>query len=205
MFTPQAWSRLVHLRDCGPTEVGGFGISLPGQPLVIADVALVPQECTSVTTKLDDVGVADYFDAQVDAGRRPEEFARVWVHSHPGSSPLPSHTDEETFARVFGSAEWALMFIVARGGATYARLRFAAGPGCQLRIPVEVDFHRDFGATDRSAWTREYHRNVRVSKSELRVESKASPDSSWFHGRSDDFEGWEEGDWLGIKSKEVTL
>ncbi len=159
-FTPLAFSKLVHLRDSGPTEIGGFGISLPNEPLVIADVALVPQACTAVTTSLDDAGVADYFDEQVDSGRRPEEFARIWVHTHPGTSPRPSQTDEATFARVFDASDWAVMFILARGGATYARLRFSAGPGGQLQIPVEVDFRREFAASDRSAWDDEYQKNV---------------------------------------------
>ena len=41
----------------------------------------------------------------------------------------PSGTDEETFARCFGSSDWALMFILARGGETYVRLALHAGPG----------------------------------------------------------------------------
>ena len=38
-------------------------------------------------------------------------------------------TDEETFARVFGRTDWAVMFILARQGQSYARLRFHVGPG----------------------------------------------------------------------------
>ena len=166
-FTPTAWGKLVYLRDRGPTEIGGYGISDPEVPLLITDVVLVPQQCTSVTVKFDDAGVADYFDTQVDLGRRPEEFARLWLHTHPGTSPEPSGTDETTFARVFDSSDWAVMFILARGGATYARLRFRAGPGGQLRIPVELDFSREFAASDQAAWNREYQENVRMPLPEL--------------------------------------
>ena len=88
-FTPTAWGKLVYLRDRGPTEIGGFGISDPEEPLLITDVVLVPQQCTSVTVKFDDAGVADYFDAQVDLGRRPEQFARLWLHTHPAESVRP--------------------------------------------------------------------------------------------------------------------
>lgn len=161
-FAPTAWGKLVYLRDRGPTEIGAFGISDPKEPLVITDLVLIPQECTVVTVKFEDAGVADYFDAQVDQGRRPEEFARLWLHTHPADSPAPSSVDEATFSRVFGKADWAVMFILARGGATYARLRFRAGPGGQMRIPVDVDYSREFCASDQAAWNREYQENVRM-------------------------------------------
>ena len=79
--------------------------------------------------------VADFFDRQIDLGRRPEQFARIWVHTHPGKSPEPSGTDEATFARVFGRSEWAFMFILARGGQAYARLRYNVGPGADVKLP----------------------------------------------------------------------
>ena len=92
------------------------------------DFQLVQQTCTAVTVEFDDEAVADFFEEQVDEGRRPEEFARIWIHSHPGSCPLPSGTDEETFDRCFGTPDWAVMFILAKHGATYARLRFNVDP-----------------------------------------------------------------------------
>jgi proteasome lid subunit RPN8/RPN11 len=117
------------LRDRGETEVGGFGICHSDDLLRIDDVQLVQQNCTQVTVEFDDQSVADFFDRQVDAGFRPEEFARVWIHTHPGTSARPSQTDEDTFARVFGSSDWALMFILAQEGECYARLQFNIGPG----------------------------------------------------------------------------
>ena len=182
-FTPWAWAKLVYWRDRGPTEIGGFGISDCEAPLLIADVVLVPQTCTSITTKFDDAGVADYFDRQVDAGRRPEEFGRLWVHTHPGDSAQPSMTDEDTFARVFGNADWAVMFILARGGAAYARLRFRAGPGGQLRIPVEVDFGCEFVASDHTAWNREYQEHVRMPLPELPLWRPDPLDDLWLDER----------------------
>src|SRR5687767_11059226 len=104
-LTPYAWAKLLYLRDRGPTEVGGFGVSHPERLLLVEDVRLVEQLCTPVTVKFTDEAVADYFDAQVDAGHRPEQFGRIWVHTHPGDSPFPSVTDEETFARCFGSTD----------------------------------------------------------------------------------------------------
>ena len=163
-LTPYAWAKLLRLRDLGPTEVGGFGISARDDLLLIEDICLIKQRCTEVTVKFDDESVADYFDYQVDGGLAPERFGRIWIHTHPGSSPHPSSTDEETFARCFGSADWAVMFIVARGGQTYARLRFRAGPGGDLTLPVEVDFKPPFPAADQTAWNMEYDQSVQAEQ-----------------------------------------
>lgn len=159
-FTVDAWAKLVYLRDKGRTEVGGFGISAADDPLLVTDVRLVKQVCTAVTVAFDDAAVADFFDESVDAGLPPERFARLWIHTHPGACPQPSPTDEKTFERAFGGCDWAVMAILARGGESYARLRFAAGPGGELVIPVEVDFRAPFDAADVAAWDAEYTRCV---------------------------------------------
>ena len=125
-------------------------------------MVLVAQRCTAVTVKFEDEAVADFFDAQVDAGRRPEEFGRVWIHTHPGSSAQPSQTDEATFARVFGGTDWAVMCILARGSQVYARLRYHVGPGADLLLPVDVDYTRPFAGTDEALWQLEYDRCVRL-------------------------------------------
>jgi len=117
---------------------------------------LVRQVCSVVTVSLDDEAVAEFFDQQIDLGRKPQDFARIWIHSHPGNSAEPSGVDEETFARVFGRSDWAVMAIIARGGQTYARLQFHTGPGGALRLKMDVDFQTPFGASDPAAWTREY-------------------------------------------------
>jgi hypothetical protein len=163
-FSPPAWAKLLFLRDLGDTEVGGFGIACDEDLLRIDDIQLVRQECTPCSVSFDDDSVADFFDRQVDAGRRPEQFARVWVHTHPGECPRPSGTDEETFARVFGRSEWAMMFILAAGGQTYSRLGFNVGPAGSLELPVSVDYSLPFGAADHEAWTQEYDSNVRVEQ-----------------------------------------
>ena len=114
----------------------------------------------------DDVSVADFFEAQVEAGRQPEEFARLWLHTHPGRSAEPSATDEATFARVFGGADWAVMFILARGGQSFARLRCNVGPGAEMQLPVDVDYRRSFERSDREAWEAEYQACVQVREAE---------------------------------------
>jgi hypothetical protein len=159
-FTPYAWAKLVYLRDVGETEIGGFGISAAGEPMLIEDITLIRQQCDWASVTFDDESVADFFEEQVEAGRQPSEFARLWIHTHPGNCPLPSATDEATLERVFGGSDWAVMFILARDGSYYARLRFNAGPGGALEVPVEVDYCTEFSATDQLRWYEEYQANV---------------------------------------------
>lgn len=163
-FSPLAWAKLLYLRDLGPTEVGGFAISDAQDLLYLEDFVLIRQECSPVTVAFDDDAVAEFFDAQIDAGRRPAQFARIWVHTHPGTSATPSRVDEETFARVFERSDWAVMAILAQGGQTFARLQFHTGPGGSLQIPVTVDWSRPFAASDWPGWNQEYLQNVRPNE-----------------------------------------
>jgi proteasome lid subunit RPN8/RPN11 len=163
-FSPTAWAKLLFLRDRGPTEVGGFGIAPAADLLYVEDIRLVQQSCTSISVAFNDSAVAELFDEQIDAGRRPEQFGRIWIHTHPGESAQPSHIDEEAFGRVFGPCDWAVMFILAREGETYCRLRFRAGPGGAFEIPVCVDFESRFAGSDFEAWAREYESAVRQAE-----------------------------------------
>ena len=161
-FTPTAWAKLLYMRDLGSTEVGGFGVTAAHDLLRIEEVHFVKQLCTPVSVVFDDAAVAEFFDAQVDRGLKPEQFARIWVHTHPGSSAEPSSVDEETFGRVFGPANWAVMFILAQGGQTYSRLRFNVGPGGSMPADLLVDFGCPFPASAESAWAREHRANIRI-------------------------------------------
>jgi proteasome lid subunit RPN8/RPN11 len=160
-FSPTAWAKLLYFRDKSQNEVGGFGITAPDDLLFIQEFITIKQEVTCVSVKFNDEAVSQFFDQQVDLGRKPEQFARVWLHTHPGDSPDPSTVDEETFKRVFGGCQWAVMAVVAQDNSTYARLSFNIGPGGQILIPTEVDFSRDFGASDHSAWDAQFQADVK--------------------------------------------
>jgi hypothetical protein len=161
-FSPAAWAKLQFFRDRGETEIGGFGIAAPDDLLLVQEFVTVRQIATAISVEFDDAAVADFFESQVDAGRKPEQFARLWCHTHPGSSPIPSGTDEHTFMDVFGRCDWAVMFILAQGGKTHARLRFNVGPGGQIAIPTLVDFAHPFPGSDQAAWAREYDQNIQA-------------------------------------------
>jgi len=140
IFSPLAWLKFLLFLHAGDTEVGGFCISGEKQPLYIEDFVTVKQTVTSVTVSFDDTAVADYFDDCIDRGLAPARFARIWAHTHPGESPHPSSVDEQTFQRVFGDCDWAVMLIVGRTHQTFARLSFNAGPGGSVLLPVKVDW-----------------------------------------------------------------
>ncbi|QDT55875.1 hypothetical protein Pan44_39230 [Caulifigura coniformis] len=130
--------------------------------MLIEDIAIVKQQCTAIHVQFDDDAVADFFDQQIDLGRRPETFARVWIHTHPGDSAQPSLTDEKTFRRVFGKCDWAVMAILARGGETTARLRFNTGPGGALPIPAKVAFESPFPASNQLLWSQDYQSKIQT-------------------------------------------
>lgn len=158
-FSPTAWAKLLFLRDLGPTEVGGLGISAPDDLLCVQEIRLIKQHCTEVFVAFDDVAVADFFEDQIDLDRKPEEVGRIWIHTHPGSCPHPSPTDYETFERVFGHCDWAVMMIVSRSGDTSAELHWRAG-SASLPMTVEVDFTQPFAGSDHTAWEEEYVANI---------------------------------------------
>ena len=139
-FAPLAWLKLQFFCHLGNTEIGGFGITAKDDLLYVEDFVTVRQRTSMVTVSMDDQAVADFADRCVDAGLPPQRFLRVWCHTHPGSSPLPSGTDEDTFSRVFGSCDWAVMFIVSRTCETYARLSFHVGPRSAVQLSVTIDW-----------------------------------------------------------------
>lgn len=159
-FTPYAWAKLLAMRDFGDTEVGGWGISSREDPLLITDFYLVKQECSSSLCEMDDEGLVDYMENMVDKGLEPAEFMRIWIHTHPGNSPSPSGQDETTFKEQFAETDWGIMFIVANGGQTYARLRVNKPVATATELKIGVDWTAEFPSADRVAWKEEYDANV---------------------------------------------
>jgi len=52
------------------------------------------------------------------------------------------------------------MCIVAQKNSTFARLRFNAGPGGEIKIPVCVDYGFEFDSADFEVWKQQYKANV---------------------------------------------
>jgi len=155
-FTPYAWAKLVYMRDKKPLEVGGFGVINADDPSIIEDFVLIKQEVSSVTTDLDGEDIANYLEEMVERGITPEQCARVWLHTHPGNSPTPSGTDEDTFSEIFGASPWAVMGILAKGGQTYARLSVNNTWRATVELNMRPDWSLPFAASDHEAWDKEY-------------------------------------------------
>jgi hypothetical protein len=203
-FSPLAWLKLMFFAHHADTEVGGFGLSAGDDPLRVEDFLTVRQRAGWASVGFDDDAVADHFDACADAGLPPDRCGRVWVHTHPGDSALPSGTDEETFARVFGRCDWAVMLIVSRTGRTYARLSFPAGPGGSVMLTVSVDWSAwpqlvcdgDIPWERRvEGWMEEFHANIRPVCDALRDPAVPPFDEVW------DAEAWAAG--IGPEDREL--
>jgi len=69
-FSPTAWAKLIYFRDCGETEISGFGITEPDDLLYVKEFQTVKQQASIASISLDDQAIADYFEDQVDLGRQ---------------------------------------------------------------------------------------------------------------------------------------
>ena len=126
-------------------EVSLMGISASEEDLNhIVDFRCVPQEVTSGLTEPTDEGMASYFeDMVIDEGISAMRCGRFWAHTHPGTSPTPSSTDNETFGKWFKESDYGVMYILADGDDS-CRVKHATKYfGIQTEeMPVFVVFNR---------------------------------------------------------------
>ena len=140
VLSQKAHQKMTYLRALAETEISGFGLAPSGDPLYVEDVFLVRQVCSSVTTDMDDDGVAMYYDRMVKRGLQPYQFGRIWIHTHPGFSSSPSGTDEDTFERLFKGSSWGIMMIM--GNDSYScRMSIQVGP-CTYSVEIPVVIER---------------------------------------------------------------
>lgn len=159
-FTPYAWSKLLWMRDRGPTEVAGYGVTGTENPLLVTDFILIKQECTAVTFDLDPEDGVEYAEKMTDRGIPPWACQNILIHTHPGDSPSPSGVDEINFAKAFTHPHWAIMFIIAEGGKCSCRLKINVGPGITKELNVSVDWSKPFEGADFEQWDVEYMSKV---------------------------------------------
>jgi len=127
----------------------------------VQDFITVEQEVTGASVEFKDEAIADFFEDQVDAGRMPEEFARIFIHTHPSGLATSSGTDEKTFYNSFGKCNWAIMFILPKDTETPAAwLQFNIGPKSRSTIETKIDFSKPFPGVDIEAWDKEYNKNI---------------------------------------------
>ena len=83
------------------------------------------------------------------------------------------------------------MFIIARSGDTYARLRFNTGPGGDIELSTTIDYRAEFLGSDREAWEQQFLKSVH----DTTTVGSHMMDSDLFGYRSPWSEDWYD-DWL---------
>jgi proteasome lid subunit RPN8/RPN11 len=166
-FTAYAYSKLLCMRDLGPTEVAGYGITATKDPLLVTDFVLVKQKCNPIHFELDPEDNAEHTERMMDIGVPPWACMNLLIHSHPGNSPHPSANDEENFKEAFSHPNWAIMLIIAKDGSTYCRLKMNTAPGVEKLLKVTVDWSVPFGSSNAKAWEEEYNTKVVVEEFQI--------------------------------------
>ena len=160
-FSPTAWAKLLFFRDHSSNEIGGFGISDPDDLLYIREFVTIKQEVSIVQCTIPGrLRLPISLTTRLPWAESPNNLPAVGCIRIPEGISTPSQTDEETFERVFGSCQWAVMFILSQDNQAYARISFNIGPGGQLIIPVQVDYSKPFEASDPVAWEQEFKQNI---------------------------------------------
>lgn len=159
-FSPTAYAKLLYVRDLGSTEISGFAVCRKVDDLFcVNEFHLVKQTASAAFVEFDDDALADFQAQKFGQGLQPNQYGRIWLHTHPSDGVTPSGTDEDTFAKIFGSYDWSIMFILGKQGSTYARLQHKIG-NTNMYHAVEMDVKFDmsvpFEASDFAAWKAEY-------------------------------------------------
>lgn len=96
-------------------EVSLMGISHSMEHVnYITDFVCIPQEASGGLTEPTDEGIAAHLETYFLDKEVPVLLCgRFWAHTHPGSSPTPSSTDEETFKKWYKDSDYGVMYILA--------------------------------------------------------------------------------------------
>jgi DNA mismatch repair ATPase MutL len=89
IFGEEAFNKLIWFRDRGGTEVGAMCETKADDPLYVIDLHFIKQECSSAYTEFDEEAQQDYLVDMTERGVHPNNFMRIWVHTHPGQSATP--------------------------------------------------------------------------------------------------------------------
>jgi len=165
-LTSYVWEKLKFMKSAGNSEVSGFGISDTTNPFCMVDFVVPTQVCNSMGTEIDGEAILNYLEQQACLDTVP--YTRMWVHTHPGFSAIPSSVDWNTFLQCFGNAPWSVMLVL--GGKSDSDVVYAVinvnSTICML-LPVEVVVAYDVPCEpkDTDAWFAEYQRNVTICSS----------------------------------------
>lgn len=142
ILTPSVYCRLRHMAVHSANEIAAWGIAEdPAQPLLVTDLFLPLQTNDPCYVEMDDDSINKHLCDSVMGGLSPEQVMRIWIHTHPGSSPTPSGHDNHTFNRLLETMPWIVMFIMAESGAVSATHGAANGHGItRTSLKIQTDF-----------------------------------------------------------------
>lgn len=166
-FTAYSYAKLIYWRDLGQTEIGCYGLTETDDPLLITDLRMIKQTCSSVSVDFDKEDSIKFVEEMTDKGIPLWQTQRIFIHTHPGDSPSPSGADEENFRDNFSIANCSIFYILAKGGKDYTRMRFNVPPGIDVDIRTQIDYSLPFKASDHEAWKKEYDDKVTEKKFEI--------------------------------------
>lgn len=184
LFTPYAWAKLKFMCHSVPTEIGGMAITDVNDPLRVVDIKIVKQIVSVAGVSFDDDDLADFMITMCDPDGeyklQPINCMRIWIHTHPSGMTTPSSLDESTFAGAFGKADWAVMFILARSGEVYARMRSTVG-GLTVNTALDIGLAWDtpFPESEHDKWMEEISENV---SEVVEMMLPDVPDTYWYRG-----------------------
>ncbi len=182
-FSPYAWAKLQHALKTINTEVGMFGITDKEDPLCVLDVSILPQEVSSASIEFSEEGLASFYEDCIDEGLLPEQYSRIWIHTHPSGVYSPSSVDEKTFEDIFGNCDWAVMYIVTKDNREYCALQYNRVPKHRVELgKAIVDFSIPFPASNIFNWEKEIKDNVKKKVFENKFKTKTSGSKDYpFH------------------------
>jgi len=166
LFTPFAWAKLNFCCSSVASEMSAMAITAKNNPLLVIDLKICKQRASGAYVDVDENDYADVMARLCDPTSpdhvEPINCQRIWIHTHPAGLLSPSGTDEETFRDSYGACDWAVMFIMAKGGGTYAQMRIKVqGLGdFYTFLSTEVCADIPFPAADPAEWKKELDEKV---------------------------------------------
>lgn len=166
IFHPIAWLELKWFLLHKPVEVSCMGIAeIPDHPLYITRLAWLPQNNSAGFVEFHEGAFSTHLNDSLDAGLQPYQATRIWIHTHPGGSPNPSGQDEDQLTQFMALNDWTVMFIMARTGATF----------CRLRVREHVTVKGAFGRITSERRMKDRSLDVAVAWSALREPREIDP------------------------------
>ena len=113
-FKSDALTKMLGYAQAAIEEVSGVGIveKIDGV-LMVTEVYLLEQECTSMTTEIDSGALGKLMLWLVKQGK--EAGLKLWWHSHGSMDTFWSRTDNNT-ARIISKTSWAFRAVINKSG-----------------------------------------------------------------------------------------